>query len=265
MSLLDDLKKKAEELQVKEQKLSALATQNIIDVDKKLKKIFVYLDELAKTISVIKPKVEKAFTLGIYGKFDGLVQSDHFADYRLRNIANSDHYELISFHFKSSSSQELASAFDDVLAAERFEKFLWEHNILFKRNDVLNQERRISSVHFRVPYEVRSELTIHGQHADGEIRITSKNIGHFGQDDFVFSIDKIDDAWFDELTKFLMMDSSNRLRQLDRRRETISYKSAPKQDIPQYEIHRTPDEAQESPKDETLVDTVKGLWKIWKK
>lgn len=264
MSLLDDLKKKAEVLQVQEQQRSEQALQNIASVDAMLKKIFKYLDELAKTLSVIKPKVEKSYVLSTYGKFEGLQQSDHFSDYRLCDIGNKDYYNTVSFSFKSTSSQTLPISFDEVLLAERFEKLLWEYNIPFKRDDVLNKERQIAKVHYKVPFEVRSELLLQGMHDQGIIQITCKNIGRFGQDELLFTANDIDETWFDELAKFIMADATSRFKQLDKRRENTNVKQSVEVPVPQYEIHEVAEEV-EKPKGEKLISTVKGLWGIWKK
>jgi hypothetical protein len=263
MSLLDDLKKKAEQLKTDEQSRSEHALRNVVAVDDRLRKIFSYLDELGKTLTVIKPEVAKPYVLGSAGKFEGLRQSDHFADYRLGNIHDRECYESVTFLFKNVAVKESAIAFDDALLADRFEKMLWEHNVSFKRDDVLNEQRKITKVNFRVPHEVRSELSFEGKHEAGVIKIVGKNIGRFGQDELAFEAGEIDTAWLDELAKFIITEP-NRFKLMGKRQQINIPHQPVELPVPEYEIHQTPEE-EEKPQPSGLVGTVKGLWQIWKK
>ncbi len=263
MSLLEDLKKKAESLQTKEHQRSEQTSQNIIAVDQKLRQIFSYLNELAKTLVVIKPEVQKPYILGTVGTFDGLRQADHFADYRVNNLQNRECFDNVSFIFKSVAPQTLNVPFDDPLLAERFEKLLWEYSVIFNRDDVLNAQRKIVKVNFRVPHEVRSELVFQGEHEAGSIRIACKNIGRFSYDELVFECDEIDTVWLDELAKFVMTQPTQ-FKLNGKRQQQVVISSRPVElPVPKYKIHETPEVAKEEPSG--LLGTVKGLWGIWKK
>jgi len=262
MSLLDDLKKKAEQLQTDEQTRSAEASRNIAAVDGKLRQIFSYLEELAKTLAVIKPEVSKPFILGAEGKFEGLRQSDYFADYRLCNLQNRDHFDNVSFLFKSTAERALNVEFDDALFAERFEKSLWGYNVPFKRDDSLNAQRKIVKVNFRVSPEVRSEFLFQGEHDAGRVKITCKNAGRFGQDELTFDAEEIDTAWLDELAKFIMTET-NRFKQMGRHQQVKVSIQPVELPVPAYKIHEEPVEEKAPPAG--IVGAVKGLWEIWKK
>lgn len=262
MSLLDDLKKKAEQLQTTEQIRSEEVSQNIAAVDKKLREIFSYLEELAKTLAVIKPEVSKPFVLGDVGKFEGLRQSDYFADYRLCSLQGGDRFDNISFRFKSTTDRVLQQSFDDALLAERFEKSLWEYNIPFKRDDTLNAQRKIIRANFRVSVEVRSELIFQGEHDVGTVKITCKNAGRFGLDELLFDVSEIDAAWLDELARFVMTEP-NHLRQIGKHQQAKVHKQPVQLAVPEYEIHETPEAEKAS--SAGIAGAVKGLWEIWKK
>jgi len=263
MSLLEDLKKKAESLQTEEQQRSEQTLQNVTAVDQKLRKIFSYINELAKTLAVIKPEVPKPYVLGTAGTFEGLCQADHFADYRTNNLQDRECFDSVSFLFKSVAPQTLNVPFDDPFLAERFEKLLWEYSVIFKRDDVLNAQRKIAKVNFRVPCEVRSEILFQGEHEAGLVRITCKNIGYFGHDELVFEHDEIDTAWLDELAKFVMGQPTPFKLGGKRQQQVVIPPRPVELPVPKYEIHETPEVAKEEPSG--LLETVKGLWGIWKK
>jgi hypothetical protein len=179
MGFLDELKSQADSLTKDKQAQQTKLVTNAETVDARLRQTFTYLNDLAKQLEIIRPPSAHGFELHGVGKFEKLMLTDFFADYRKKRFNDSEVFDIVTFQFKHQSAQSLLLKKDMPNSIEQCENALWRHNLKFKREDIRNEEGKLRWTEFQVPCAVIADLLIQGDYEHAQLIFKLKNYERF--------------------------------------------------------------------------------------
>ncbi len=200
MGLLDDLKKQADAVKAQDtDKTESLRTQAVA-VDHSLRRLFLYLNDLGKQLNVVQMPSPFVFDLPTIGKVDGLVIKDFFCDFRSKHFIDKDYYGEVHVAYRCWSEKILTikKGPDDM---EKFRDLLWQSNIEHKSEVFRNERKVITHEVFKVVCDFRVQGRIEGDHENGKLKISTKNVGGFNVDLFVLLAQEMNDQAVEEFAK----------------------------------------------------------------
>jgi hypothetical protein len=185
MGLLDDLKKEADTLKNEQAVRTQSLKANAATVDRALRKIFYYLNDLFKQLNVVRPPCACEYDLQTVGKI------------------GSEHFENLSVKFKRSKPEQL-SVKRDAENIERFRDLLWQNNMRFTSEAIKNERRVTVSETFTINCEVICAVDIVGDYEGGTIRFKLKNVEDFGPTVYTLEPDSISDEALEAFATLLI-------------------------------------------------------------
>ena len=200
MGLLDDLKKQADAVKAQDtDKTESLRTQAVA-VDHSLRRLFLYLNDLGKQLNVVQMPSPFVFDLPTIGKVDGLVIKDFFCDFRSKHFIDKDYYGEVHVAYRCWSEKILTikKGPDDM---EKFRDLLWQSNIEHKSEVFRNERKVITHEVFKVVCDFRVQGRIEGDHENGKLKISTKNVGGFNVDLFNLLAQEMNDQAVEEFAK----------------------------------------------------------------
>ena len=208
MGLLDELRQKAEAISGTQEKDAERLSRNAERVDKALRRGFSFFLELAGYLNVIKPENKRSYVVHRLGNIDGMHVSDFFVDYRTASILDRSRLEYFFVRYTSSADRVIEKQID-VMGAEKLRAVLWESHLEFTHEEVRNEQRRILSGSFQVPYRIRSELIFKGDYAGGLVRVACRNVDWLGRDEFAYDSEEIDVSLLEDYARFIFGEQNN--------------------------------------------------------
>jgi hypothetical protein len=200
VGLLDDLKKQADAVKAQDtDKTESLRTQAVA-VDHSLRRLFLYLNDLGKQLNVVQMPSPFVFDLPTIGKVDGLVIKDFFCDFRSKHFIDKDYYGEVHVAYRCWSEKILTikKGPDDM---EKFRDLLWQSNIEHKSEVFRNERKVITHEVFKVVCDFRVQGRIEGDHENGKLKISTKNVGGFNVDLFNLLAQEMNDQAVEEFAK----------------------------------------------------------------
>jgi len=200
VGLLDDLKKQADAVKAQDtDKTESLRTQAVA-VDHALRRTFLYLNDLGKQLNVVQMPSPFAFDLPTIGKVDGLIIKDFFCDFRSKHFIDKDYYGEVHVAYRCFSEKVLTikKGPDDM---EKFRDVLWQSNIEHKSEVFRNERKVITHEVFKVVCDFRVQGRIEGDHENGKLKISTKNVGGFNVDLFNLLAQEMNDQAVEEFAK----------------------------------------------------------------
>jgi hypothetical protein len=215
MGLLDELKLQAEQAKQQREDASNAAENDSQLINGKLHKIFHYFRELAEQLEVIQPPTDLAFPVHGVGDMANLRLKNFSADYRRRidGYTFTDLIDYVTLTFSYSSPQKFVVDRQESWQAERLREYLGRHSILFELEERKNPRGLLENAQFTIPWEVRTYIRVKGDEARRQIIFAMRNVERLGEQEFIFSAERVDDALLDEFVRF-MLGQPNRLRSL---------------------------------------------------
>ena len=208
MGLLDDLKKQADAVKAQDtDKTESLRTQAVA-VDHSLRRTFLYLNDLGKQLNVVQMPSPFVFDLPMFGKVDGLIIKDFFCDFRSKHFIDKDYYGEVHVAYRCFSEKILTikKGPDDM---EKFRDLLWQSNIEHKSEVFRNERKVITHEVFKVVCDFRVQGRIEGDHENGKLKISTKNVGGFNVDLFILLAQEMNDQAVEEFAKYFIGRSNN--------------------------------------------------------
>jgi hypothetical protein len=202
MSLLDELRRKAETISGKQEPDSTRIARNVERVDGALRRGFSFFMETASYLGTIRPENKRSFVIPNLGTFQGMRESDFFVDYRTVQILDKARLDHFYVRFTSTSETVFEKQLDFV-SAQKLRAFLWESGLQFKHEDTRNDQGKILGGSFRVPCLVHSQITFKGDYTGGLIRASCNNIEWFGEDVYAYDPEELEVSLFEEYVKYL--------------------------------------------------------------
>lgn len=214
MSLLDELRQKAESVRGAQEKEMERLVRNAERVDAVLQRAFSFFLEAASYLNVINPENKRCYVVPEIGEIKGLREARFFVDYRTTSVMDKPRLDHFYVRYTSSADRVIEKQLDFV-AAERLLKFLRESNMEFEHEDIRNENRKILRGSFRVPCMVRSEVIFKGDYVGGLILATCRNVEWFAMNEFTYDPEELEVSLLEEYIKFIIGER-NEVRQRGR-------------------------------------------------
>ncbi len=215
MGILDDLKKEAEA--VKQRQLDEThsrlqqASQNFVLVQSKLTQIFRFLNELTNQLNVLKPTVARSYYLSGFGSLEGMLQSDYAVTTKNFTLDNRDFIKEVHFRFKCATDKTLQVEKETPPVIEQFRDALWRSNIKFECQEFPNARGYVEKALFTLSSSILVNFVISGDHEQGRIKFSARNFAMFGEVEYLFDAEEVNEALLDEFAR-LILDKSAAFR-----------------------------------------------------
>lgn len=213
MGFLDELKQKAEQTRHERGEAEGTAHESAYLVNEKLDRVFHYFRELSEQLAVIEPATPLVFPLQGIGDISGLKLGNFHPDYRRKKQGNnfSDLIDYVTLTFSYSSPQKFVFERQEPWQVERLREYLGRYAFKFELEERKNSQSLIETVTFTIPWEVRALVHVRGDATNRRIIFITRNVERLGEQEFVFSVEQVDESVLDELAKF-MMGQANQFR-----------------------------------------------------
>lgn len=202
-SILDQLRKETEfrqtQLNAAQQQASAIE----ITVDRALRRVFSYLNELVQQLNFLHREVPRAYQLTPSHTLDGLQWEEGFADFRTRADSTSGLYEHVSLNYRLSGKQPLVIERDGLIA-ETFRKTLFDHGLEFTLDEIRNERRSVEFARFSIAPRVKINVRWEAHPERGSLRLITRNLERLGHASYELPADAVDNALLDEFALLLL-------------------------------------------------------------
>ncbi len=204
MGLLDDLKKQAE--LAKSQQLSAASLQgaSVKAVEAKMKQTFLYLHELLKQLSVLKPVNPLVFPVPGVAELKNLQYLDSFIDNRKKRINDLEVIDHIAFYIKWGSTNKVSLERDMPASAQKVRDGLVQSGVKFAEEELRSPRGTVAGWKFMIDQAINTDIKISADHDQMRLQVGSRNLMRLGSEEFVVPSDDINEAWLEEFAKTLL-------------------------------------------------------------
>lgn len=215
VSLLQQLRQQAQARQhddvAKQKELTTISRQ----LDECLRRIFSYCHELVQQLNILKPNVERRYTMLGTIDFSGLQWQEGFVDYRTRPHSVGASYEQVSLNCRLLAPDKLTVE-RDAIAAENFRKTLFDNGVVFTCDEVRNARHMVQKAIFSITADVKVNVRWRADPEQGVIVLESRNLERFGSRDYALPPESVNLAMLDQFAR-LLLGQPNRFRDYYRR------------------------------------------------
>ena len=204
MGLLDDLKKQAD--MVKSQQLSqqSMLQESIKLVEAKMSQTFLYLNDLLKQLSVLRPTNPTVYAIPGIGDLQNLGFAESFIDYRKKKIADKDHYEVITFFIRWASPDSLVIERDMPAAIQKVRDVLWNFGLKFVEEEIKKPGGGFQKMKFTLPCAITCDIAISADHENGRLMVKGKHFLRLGAEELRIPAGDVNEALLEEFAKMLI-------------------------------------------------------------
>jgi len=168
-----------------------------------------YLKDLAEQLNVISPTYRKRYSIPGVPEFNRLSWEVGRADFRSREITPIFKlYDRVSLRFQLSGKKQIRVARERP-ASEKLRQWLEDCKIEFNEHDGYNARGAIERTTFIFPCEVKASVILFGQYEMGKLLLRTSNVSGFGAMDQILAPEAVSDESLDELTGFILGESSH--------------------------------------------------------
>ena len=210
-SLLDKLRAQSAALQQEEGARRRPVEEALQDIDRRLWRVFRWLDEAVHLLEVIKPVVAHSFRL------DPIlaIQSPHydrgFVSYRRRALAGLELLEHVEMFYRLRMDGEIAFKVPPG-AAHGVEERLRLAHLQYHYQTEMDQNRVVRHGVFRVTPEISSSIHFTPDYRRQVVEVTLRNVDRFESVALEFRADSLDEAVLEDLYKLMMGEANPFLR-----------------------------------------------------
>ena len=131
MGLLDDLKRQAEAVALREKSVQDTRTAKLQAVHAHLSSALQYWVEFFKTLNVLKPNVARNYFLEGSTQLAGLVQCDYNVNGRRLTEEHRDYIDAIVLRFRCAAPGTIVVEKESQAIVTRLQEHLWRHGLKF--------------------------------------------------------------------------------------------------------------------------------------
>lgn len=204
MSLLEDLKRRAEIIRHEQQSEDSRRAENAAVVEAAAARAFRYFFELLKQLDVIRPRNPTPFTIPHVGTLEDLALVETFIDYRKKRVEDAEYYERVFFNLTWEAEPELEFVRDMPGAIAKARDVLWEHNIRFREIESRSESSGVRGALFTIPRRIVTDVSIRPNHDDATLDIVARNLLRFGTEEFRVPAAEVNEGVLDELGHALL-------------------------------------------------------------
>jgi hypothetical protein len=203
VGLLDDLKRQAEELKARDVDRAETLRANAEAVDRALRHAFKYLNEMSQQLKLVKLPCPFSYELPKSGVISGLAFRDFSADYRTKHFMDKDYFGEVILVARGHADRVL-SIKKSPEEMDRFRDTLWQYNLVHKSEQFRDARRMVTHENFEVNCEVPLQARFEGDHENGRIKVSVKNVGGFAIDVFRLTAQELTDHAIEEFAKYFI-------------------------------------------------------------
>ena len=185
-------------------------TQPEIDarVSAAVEKAYRYLKEFTDQLNLLKPAYAKEYAIVGMPSFDGLVWDAGKIDLHSRETSPTTKvFDQLTLQFRLTANKQLRVTRDSP-AHEKLKQVLADNKIEFNSSEERNERGVVVRVTFVVPCEVKGTLQLAGNFKTGKLLLRTRHVERFGLLEHVVAPEAVTDESLDELTGFLLGESS---------------------------------------------------------
>ena len=209
MGLLDDLKKQADLLKTQQILQKDVQSDKLKLVEDKMKQTFLYVNELLKQLTVLKPKSPLMYSIPGVTNLQGLALADSFIDYRRKRIKDKEYFDTVNFFIKWSSPNIVVVDSDNPPVIQRTRESLWVSKVKFTEEERKNSRGILIGCKFTIPATVITDITIKADHDQGNLLVQAKNLFGIGVDQLVVPVSEVGENMLEDFAKALIGQQSN--------------------------------------------------------
>ena len=177
-------------------------------VSKAIEKAYWFLKEFNQQLNVVEPPYPKDYALVGAPSFSGLSWKGGRADMRTRELSPTTKvWEMTAMYFTLGADKELRVVRETPLH-EKFNQTLVEYKIEFTTKEERNDRGALARTTFIIPCKVVARVELIGNFETGKLLLKTQNIERFGSMTHELSTEAITDEALDELTGFILGESS---------------------------------------------------------
>ena len=208
MGLLDDLKRKAAQLEAHRTAQARSLGESVLQVDDAMHHTFLYLNDLVKQLNVLNLPTPRSFDVDPGVRFEGLRLTDFFIDFRKKMTLERERYNFINLSFQQKS-QEIISVRKELQPnITRFEDNLRRAGATFQMNEIRNVRHMVTHADFFIACMLRASIRVSAEHDSCNLRFTIRNVERLGGFDLVFPADEINDPLLEDCARYVMGESN---------------------------------------------------------
>jgi hypothetical protein len=212
MGLLDELKQQADSLARTQADEAASALELVQRADAALAKIYAFLDDFGKQLSVLKPASPRVFTLPGLGAFENLKLAEFFADYRKKMFEDREYLDYVHFQYQYIGPKSFEFVKNNISEKEQVEQHLRLANIKHSVDEFRNERGRATGGKFTVPGVITAVVRVDAKPDRPELVFALRNIERFDTLKLTFPTANVDDSLLDELGKLILARPSQFVR-----------------------------------------------------
>jgi len=207
MSLLDDLKKEAEELKAAsgidegEAQREAFYRQHLRPA---MLAILHYLSELSEQLKVVDPDVRVGYTLPGIGRVEGLHQEGYVV-----NADSTENTKIIRLRFSCVADREREFAVKPKATADETRDFLEAQTMRYAEWPIRDPQQGIVGLNFQLTVKVDINFVFKADLEQGAILLLISNFAGFKPERSVIQPERITEKWLDNLGNYLLRRRKN--------------------------------------------------------
>ena len=215
MGLLDDLRRKAEQLEAHRTAQARSFGESVLQVDDAMHHTFLYLNDLVKQLNVLNLPSPRTFDLEPGVRFEGLRLSNFFIDFRKKMVLERERYNFINLSFQQKSTETISVRKELQPNITRFEDNLRRAGATFEMNHIRNLRHMVTHADFNIRCMLRASIRVCAEHDSANLRFTIRNVERLGGFDLVFPAEDINDPILEDCARYIMGES-NQFRSIGR-------------------------------------------------
>jgi len=215
MGLLDDLRRKAEQLEAHRTAQARSFGESVLQVDDAMHHTFLYLNDLVKQLNVLNLPSPRTFDLEPGVRFEGLRLTDFFIDFRKKMVLERERYNFINLSFQQTSTETISVRKELQPNITRFEDNLRRAGATFEMNEIRNVRHMVMHADFNIRCMLRASIRVSAEHDSCNLRFTIRNVERLGGFDLVFPAEDINDPMLEDCARYIMGES-NQFRSIGR-------------------------------------------------
>lgn len=207
MSLLDELKKQAEQINQTDQQDAEEARREARYQEKLrpgLKAILSYLEDLTEQLKVVDPDVRHDYSLPGIGVLKGLRQGDYIV-----KADTKDQIKVIRLKFKCVADNEQEFAVKPKSQANETRDFLESQNMRYTEWPIRDSSQQIVGSNFQLQFSIEINFIFQADLEMGALKVITTNFNDFGVDRNLVQPERVNDQWLDHLGNYLLRKNDN--------------------------------------------------------
>jgi hypothetical protein len=262
MGLLDDLKKQAESRQqLPPSHEEALLKHGYFDaVQIALLNASRYFGELANSLNVVKPDVQRQYYIEGSTRLTGLKQYDYTARDKRKTFESRDYLTEVSLLLTCQGNENLTFEKDTPRAIENMNEYFWGYSLPFECREVRNERAKVEKAVFTLIAKVPASITLAGNWDTGAFKLTLRNLEVLGNVEQSFGVADISHELLEEIGK-LVLAQPNNLRDFGKLKEPQPMSILPTAERAEAPYPIAPDTLAPEPAKGGLVGALKSLIK----